>query len=85
MLSAPRKKAGRPTYLSKYEESLIVTSYYIEGGHGLILDSHAISDQLNHVVKSFKFRHGDNDINKISSLKYCLKLIKIVSKRGSDN
>ena len=44
MLSAPRKKAGRPTYLIKYEESLIVVSAGIEDGHVLILDNHAISE-----------------------------------------
>ena len=44
MLSATRKKAGRLTYLSKYEESLIVVSADIEGGHGLSLDNHALSE-----------------------------------------
>ena len=35
-------KIGRPTYLSKNEESLIVAAAENEGGHGLPLYSHAI-------------------------------------------
>ena len=43
LLSAPMKKAGQPTYLSKYKDSLIVPPYYIEGDHGLPLEINSLS------------------------------------------
>ena len=49
-------KAGRQTYLSKYEDSLIVAPYYIEGTHGLPLESNDISYKLQCVVKTVKFK-----------------------------
>ena len=52
MLSAPRNKAGRPTHLIKHEDSLVVVSAYNEGGHGLPLENHALSYQLQSVLKA---------------------------------
>ena len=85
ILSAHRNKSGRPTYIIKDEELSIVASVEIEGGHGPLLDNHYISDQLQHVVKASKGRCGDNDINKMSPLKYCCEAIKHVDERESEH
>ena len=85
IISAHRNKSGRLTYIIKDEESLIVASVEIEGGHGPLLDNHYISDQLQHVVKTSKGQCGDNDINKMSSLKYCCEAIKHVDERESEH
>ena len=73
-------KKGRPNYLSNNEESLIVSAYEIEGGHGLPLDSHAISYQLQHVFKTIKWPIGDNYILKMPPLKYCRKISNVLMK-----
>ena len=62
---------------------MIVASYYIEGYHGLPLEINVIQLQLQCVVKDIKSRNGDNEINKMSSLKYCHKLIKRVNERDN--
>ena len=81
MFLAPSKKAGFPNFLSKDKDSLVVLSAHIEGGHILPLKNHDFSDQLQCVFKYAKFRCGDNNINKISPLKYFRELIKCVNKR----
>ena len=61
-LTVPTKKAGRRTYPNEGEESLVIVSADIEGGHGLPLDCRGVTNQLQNVVKAVKYRWGDNDI-----------------------
>ena len=61
-LSSPMNKIGRTTYLSNYNEYLIVASNYIESDNGLPLDSNSLLGQLQRVIKAVKFWWGDNDI-----------------------
>ena len=49
------KKSGRPTYIIKDEESLIVTTAEIKGDHGLPWEINYLSEQLQHVVKVVEF------------------------------
>ena len=55
------KKAGQQTYLDEYDESLLVASYNIEGGHGLHLDFHSVSHQFKSIFKAVRYRCGDYD------------------------
>ena len=43
-------KLVRPTYLSLYEESLVVSSAEIEGAHGLPMDTATVAAELQCVV-----------------------------------
>ena len=60
-------KIGCPTYVINDNESLIVADNYIEGGHGLPLDSNSILEQLKFFIKSVKLWCGDNYILKNST------------------
>ena len=62
-------KIVHPTYLIDDEESLIVTIAKIEGLNGLPLESHALSDQMQCILKATKCWCGDNNILKKLSLK----------------
>ena len=56
------KKAGRQTYLNEDEESLVIVSTEIEGGHGLPLNCRGISNQFHNIVKAFNYRFIDHYI-----------------------
>ena len=78
-------KSGRPTYLGQGEESLIVEISEIEDVHGLTLDCRDVSERLQRIIKAFKCRCGENDINKKPPLNYFRKLIKHVNGREDGN
>ena len=79
------KKLGHQTYISRDEESLIVTSVSIEGGHDLTLDINVLSYQLQNIVKDAKFQCSDNAINKNSPLKYCHGVIKRIDEKENEH
>ena len=56
------KKPVQQTYLNEIKESLVMVSTDIEGGHGLPLDCHGVSKQLQNIVKPVKYWCGDNKI-----------------------
>ena len=82
---AHTKKAGLLSYLSKYKESLLFASAEVEGGHGISLESNTLSDQLESALKPVEFWRGDNNINKILSLKYCREVIKCMNERENEH
>ena len=63
---------------------MIVESDEIEGFHRLPLESNAISEQLQRVVKTIKCRCDDNNIDKIPHLKYLREVIKCVNERENE-
>ena len=64
---------------------MIVLLDDIEGGNGLPLDSNALSDQLQSVVKAFKRRNGNNDTKNNPPLKYFHGVIGPVNETENDN
>ena len=79
------KKVGHQSYISRDEESLIVASVSIEGGHDLTLDINVLSYQLQNIVKDAKFQCSDNAINKNSSLKYFHGVIKRIDEKENEH
>ena len=71
-------KIFHPTYLINDEESLIVTTAKIEDSHGLFLESHAISEQIQCILKATNCWCSEYDILKTLSLKYLLNVFKRV-------
>ena len=61
---------------------MIVASDDIKGGHDLPLESNYLSEQLQRVFKTVKLWHGDNNINKMSPLKYFREVINSVNEMG---
>ena len=55
-------KIGRTTYLSNYNESLIVASDYIESDRGLPLGSNSLLGKFQRVIEAIKFLCGYNYI-----------------------
>ena len=45
-------KVGHQTYVSNDKETLIVAAAEVEGDHGLLLDSQALSEKFHCVTKS---------------------------------
>ena len=72
---------GKPTYLSKDKESFVVTESHIEGVNDLPMESHAIEEEFQNVIKPVKIWSGNKDIATISTTKYCCIIIKHVKKR----
>ena len=79
------KKVGHQSYISRDEESLIVASVSIEGGHDLTLDINVLSYQLQNIVKDAKFQCSDNAINKNSSLNYFHGVIKRIDEKENEH
>ena len=79
------KKVGHQSYISRDEESLIVASVSIEGGHDLTLDINVLSYQLQNIVKDAKFQCSDNAINKNPPLKYCHGVIKRIDEKENEH
>ena len=53
---------GWPVCLSNDKGYLIVAAAEIEGGHVLPLDSNSLLEQLQRIIKDFKFWCGDYEI-----------------------
>ena len=55
-------KSGQRNYLNEEEESLVISSSDIEGGHGLFFDCRGVSNKLKKIVKYIKYRCSYNNI-----------------------
>ena len=55
-ISVQKIKVGRPTYLNRDEEALVVASAEIEGAHGLPIDVSTLGEELQLVIKSVNTR-----------------------------
>ena len=74
-----RKKAVSPNYLNEDNESLVVSSDDIKGGHGLLLDYRGVAHYFQDVVKSVNTWCGGYEIQEKSLLMYLCKVIKTVN------
>ena len=79
------KKAGRRTYLNEDEESLVVASANIEGGHGLPLEYRGVAQHLQKISNASKAQCGDYDIKDKSSMRYFQEVIKCVNKKEDEH
>ena len=84
-LSFTMNKLDCLTRLINNNQYFIVTAYDIQGGHGLHLDSHALSEHLQCVVESFKYWHGDTYILRTLSLNYCRKFVNIINESQNEH
>ena len=64
------KKSGQPNYLNDDEESLVIVSAKIEGGHGLPFDCHGVTMHFQKVFMAVKSCCGNNKILPKYSMSY---------------
>ena len=86
-ISVQKIKVGRPTYLNRDEEALVVASAEIEGAHGLPFDVSTLGEDLQLVIKSVNTRQPTKQITPKASCKYTRSVIKRVNRieDGHDN
>ena len=65
-----KSKVGRPTYLTSYEEALVVASSGIEGAHGVPIVVNTLASKFQLVVKAVNARKSTKDITENLSCKY---------------